>query len=140
MTAPEITAGDDARVSRLSVEQAQCRVVFWPRLPSRLPALLSSERVVLNLSRGEKIHAHTYRTDIGLVSPALPGGTPARAQYGATPMADPATGETYHVEIGRLLLDSDARDLDHQRGAGDRRLADRLRQRISGSRRRSSGS
>ena len=26
--------------------------------------------------------------------------SPARAQYGAHPMSDPATGETYHVEVG----------------------------------------
>ena len=26
--------------------------------------------------------------------------SPARAQYGARPMSDPATGETYHVEVG----------------------------------------
>src|SRR3954470_20117066 len=26
--------------------------------------------------------------------------TPASAQYGAKPMSDPATGESYHVEIG----------------------------------------
>jgi hypothetical protein len=28
---------------------------------------------------------------------------PARAQYGARPLADPATGENYHVEIGGFL-------------------------------------
>jgi len=31
--------------------------------------------------------------------------TPARAQYGAKQMSDPATGETYHVEIGGYLWD-----------------------------------
>lgn len=29
--------------------------------------------------------------------------TPARAQYGSKPMSDPATGESYHVEIGGYL-------------------------------------
>ena len=29
--------------------------------------------------------------------------TPASAQYGAKPMSDPATGESYHVEIGGYL-------------------------------------
>src|SRR3954470_15067870 len=31
--------------------------------------------------------------------------TPASAQYGATRMSDPATGETYHVEIGGYFWD-----------------------------------
>ena len=31
--------------------------------------------------------------------------TPAWAQYGARPMSDPATGETYHVEIGGYFWD-----------------------------------
>jgi hypothetical protein len=33
--------------------------------------------------------------------------TPAWAQYGARPMSDPATGETYHVEVGGYFWDPD---------------------------------
>jgi len=63
-------------------------------------APINCERVVLNLSRGEKIPMRTRTAQI-LVWSALIclTATPARAQYTARPMADPATGETYHVEV-----------------------------------------
>ena len=41
--------------------------------------------------------------DIGLVCSSCLAATPARAQYGAKPMSDPATGESYHVEVGGYL-------------------------------------
>ena len=49
---------------------------------------------------------------------------PARAQYGAG-TSDRATGETYHVEVGGLLLEPDARHRHHQRVAARHpRIAD----------------
>ncbi len=63
-------------------------------------APINWERVVLNLSRGEKIPMRTRTAQILVCSALLClAASPARAQYGAPQMADPATGETYHVEV-----------------------------------------
>jgi len=75
----------------------------WPAYPAGCP-VLSRRGLFPGLSGAEKsiMRTRAARIFVSLFLFGLVAG-PASAQYGAHPLSDPATGETYHVEIGGYL-------------------------------------
>ena len=76
-------------------------VILWPAYPAGCP-VLSRRGLFPGLSGAEKSIMRTRAArDIRVLVSVWPGGAARRARNTArTPLSDPATGETYHVEIG----------------------------------------
>src|SRR4029079_7879484 len=80
------------------------RMVSCRGLPSRLPALHPTSAFRNPPGREKSMRTRAAAVLVWSAILCL-ASSPAWAQYGAKRMSDPATGESYHVEIGGYFWD-----------------------------------